>query len=132
LFKGLSGNKMLDEVNYEKYSIIHQRWIKMKAPPLSIGYTVGLDGTSSGINYSAENRLFNSRATRTVIISIPGTAFAKDGIIQYEGPTNGNLQKFYDYNVFVYAYSNYSTSSALGYYVGAVNDAFVRLSYKDL
>lgn len=134
LWKGLSGNKMLDEINYERYSVIYQKWGKMKAP----GMTMGVGGTStatgSGVAYAADNAQGNyqSRATRILKIDIPGYKFAKDGIIQYEGPANSTLQKMFDYNVFVYAYSNYSTSSALGFYVLAVNDAFVRLHYKDI
>jgi hypothetical protein len=125
---------MLDEINYEKYSVIFQKWGKIKAAPLSMGSNAASDGTSTGIYYNASSGDYNnqSRATKIVKINIPGSKFAKGGVIQYEGPTNGTLQKFFDYNVFVYAYTNYSTSAALGYNVLAVNDAFVRLSYKDL
>ena len=134
LFKGFSGNKMLDEINYEKYSVIYQKWGKLKAPNLSMGSGTAQDATSSGVYYVADQR--QSRATRILKIDIPGSKFAKGGIIQYEGPTNGTLQKFFDYNVFVYAYSNYNTlaptSVSSGYNVLAVNDAFVRLYYKDL
>jgi len=136
LFKGMSGNKMLDEINYERYSVIYQKWGKIKAPNVSVGGSATQDGTGTGIYYSAENRLFLSRATRILKINIDGKKFAKDGIIQYEGPANGNLQKFFDYNVFVYAYSNYSTIAPTtltsGYNVLAVNDAYVKLTYKDM
>jgi len=141
LFKGMSGNKMLDEINYERYSVIYQKWGKIKAPPLSMGRNAAQDATttepSTGIYYnasSADNRY--SRATRIIKIKIDGKKFAKEGIIQYEGPANGNLQKFFDYNVFVYAYSNYNTlaptSLTAGYNVLAVNDAYVKLTYKDM
>ena len=142
LFRGLSGNKMLDEINYEKYSVIYQKWGKIKAPNLSMGRQAAQDASltqpSTGIYYNSGTieGNFLSRATKIIKINIPGSKFAKGGIIQYEGPTNGNLQKFYDYNVFVYAYSNYNTLApsgvTAGYNVLAVNDAFVRLSYKDL
>lgn len=139
LFKGLSGNKMLDEINYEKFSVIYQKWGKIRSPPLSVGAAPADAATlSSGIYYntSAGSTNFLSRATKIVKINIPGTKFAKDGIIQYEGPSNGTLQKFYDYNVFIYAYANYSTTAPTsltsGYNVLAVNDAYVRLAYKDL
>ncbi|KAJ1490764.1 hypothetical protein T484DRAFT_1743391 [Baffinella frigidus] len=32
LFVGQSGNKMLDNIDYERYSVIHQKFFKMKAP----------------------------------------------------------------------------------------------------
>lgn len=140
LFKGLSGNKMLDEINYEKYSVIYQKWGKIKAPNLSVGGAPSQTATvvPTGVYFAADDPKANyqSRATRIVVINIPGSKFAKGGVIQYEGPANSTLQKFFDYNVFVYAYSNYSTAAptsvTAGYNVLAVNDAFVRLFYKDL
>jgi len=140
LFKGLSGNKMLDEVNYERYTVIYQKWGKIKAPPQSVGRGAIADNTttepSTGSYYSDGNRNYLSRATKILKINIDGKKFAKDGIIQYEGPANTTLQKFFDYNVFVYAYSNYNTlaptSITSGYNVLAVNDAYVQLLYKDI
>jgi len=139
LFKGLSGNKMLDEVNYERYTVIYQKWGKIKAPNNSVGRAPVQDATttepSTGIYYAAYNNVL-SRATKIVKINIDGKKFAKDGIIQYEGPANTTLQKFFDYNVFVYAYSNYNTLAPTtltsGYNVLAVNDAYVQLLYKDI
>jgi len=136
LFKGMSGNKMLDEINYERYSVIYQKWGKIKAPNQSAGSAAYQSGESTGIYLSNYGNTSLSRATRILKINIDGKKFAKDGIIQYEGPANGNLQKFFDYNVFVYAYSNYNTlaptSITAGYNVLAVNDAYVKLTFKDM
>lgn len=133
LWKGLSGNKMLDEINYERYSVIYQKWGKIKAGNTGASTASGGGFTNGGLFDANANAVVTySRPTRILKIDIPGSKFAKGGVIQYEGPANSTLQKTYDYNVFVYAYSNYSTSSALGFYVLAVNDAFVRLHYKDL
>jgi len=138
LFKGMSGNKMLDEINYERYSVIYQKWGKIKAPNMTGGDAPTIAATGSGIYVAGGQTTANylSRATKILKINIDGKKFAKDGIIQYEGPANSTLQKFFDYNVFVYAYSNYSTiaptSLTSGYNVLAVNDAFVKLSFKDL
>lgn len=136
LFKGLSGNKMLDEINYERYTVIYQKWGKIKSAPVSAGDSATQAGTSTGIYAASSSLNYLSRATRIIKIDIDGKRFAKDGIIQYEGPANGNLQKFFDYNVFVYAYSNYNTlaptSLTAGYNVLAVNDAYVQLAYKDM
>lgn len=133
LFKGLSGNKMLDEINYERYGVVYQKWGKMKAG--NIGAVVASGGTLTGGGIFDTPNLY-SRQTKILKIDIPGYKFAKDGIIQYEGPANSTLQKYFDYNVFVYAYSNYSTlaptSVTAGFNVLAVNDAYVRLFYKDL
>jgi len=142
LFKGLSGNKMLDEVNYERYSILYQKWGKIYAPNGSAGpYASQINTTthpSTGI-YLAEgigSQNVISRATRIIKIDIPGSKFAKDGIIQYEGPANTTSQKFFDYNFLCFAYTNYNTlaptSITAGYNVLAINDAYVQLNYKDL
>ena len=62
-------------------------------------------------------------------ISIPGAKFGKGGVVQYE---NGSPQtKFFDYHLLFFAYSNYSTASALGFNVARINDAFAKMRYKD-
>jgi len=62
-------------------------------------------------------------------INIPGKKFGRNGVVQYE---NGSTQpKFFDYHLLFFAYSNFSTSDTLGFFVGRVNDAFVKLHYKD-
>jgi len=132
LFNGVSGNKMLDTLNYQRYTVIYEKWGKIKAPPLGLGGASQVSGTGSGIYgadpATAENRL--SRATQIVKFDVDGSKFSKDKVIQYDAD-NSSVQKTYDYNLLIYAYSNFSTSSALGYYVLAVNDYYHRLVYKD-
>jgi len=132
LFNGLSGNKMLDTINYERYSIIYQKWGKIKAPGLSVGGASTTSGTSTGIfqNNSSPEYNYLSRATKIVKFELPGTKFYKNGIVRYDA--GGDDGKFYDFNVLIYAYSNFSTSSALGYNVLAVNDYYHLLQYKDM
>jgi len=70
-----------------------------------------------------------SRASRMFNIYIPGSKFGRSGVFQYE---NGSQQpKFFDYHLIFFAYSNFSTSDTLGFNVARVNDAFVKLHYKD-
>lgn len=131
LFNGLSGNRMLDTINYERYSILYQKWGKIKAAPESAGRLatedVSIINPGTGIYVAGDDKFHNTRATKIIKFDIAGSKFAKDGIIQYDG--GGSAQKFFDYNLMVFAYSNYSTSEA--YYVLAVNDYFHRLVYKD-
>lgn len=131
LFNGLSGNKMLDTLNYERYSVIYQKWGKITARNMSMGPNPSTAGTAMGIyNPEAGTVNYQSRATKIVKFSIDGKKFARNGIIKYDaGGVDG---KFFDYNVLVYAYSNYSTSSALGYNVLAVNDYYHLLEFKDI
>lgn len=133
LFTGLSGNKMLDTIRTERYTILFQKYFKIKAPNAS---TWGTETTTagvpngSGVNFmnesSGDHKL--SRASKIVSAWIPGKAFTKSGIITYE---NGLDQtKFFDYHVCLYAYSNYSTDQDL-WYVGRVNDYVQQMYFKD-
>ena len=139
LFTGLSGNKMIDTINKERYTILFQKYFKIKAPnasassasgtSLSAGITV--PPTTAGIYYG--NSGFAdapkiSRATKIIKAWIPGKAFARNGVIQYENA--GTQVKFFDYQVLLYAYSNYSTDQDI-FYVGRCNDYINQLYFTD-
>lgn len=128
LWKGQSGNKMLDTIDTERYTVIKQKWFKITAANSStIGANIG--GISSGINSQNAGEVTLSRATKIVKLAIPGKKFGKSGKIIYE---NGSSQvKFFDYRVMLFAYSNWSTSDGLGYNVGRVNDYVKIMKYKD-
>lgn len=134
IFNGLSGNKMLDTLNTERYTFLADKWVKIKAPNQTPVSATGLNGevalgTNAGIEYITDaNQQALSRATRIVKLWIPGTKFAKSGIIKYED--NSSQPKFFDYHLVVYAYSNYTTAQDL-WYVGRVNDTVVQMYYKD-
>jgi len=132
MFMGISGNKMLDNFNYERYTIIYQKWGKITSRNTgAINYMGGASYVGSGLNdTTAGVQTTQSRATKIIKFEIPVKKFSKDGVIQYEA-NNSAQQKFFDYNIFVYAYSNYATSEALGWNVMWVNDFFTRLTYKD-
>lgn len=131
LFNGLSGNRMLDTLNYERYTVLYQKWGKIKSANESGGRAAAEDlsiiNPGTGMYIAGDDKFHTSRATRIIKFDIPGSKFAKNGIIQYDG--GGASQKFFDYNLLVFAYSNYSTSEV--YYVMAVNDYYHRLIYKD-
>lgn len=138
LFNGLSGNKMLDSVNTERYSVIYQRYVKMKSPGFgvsSIGGGTTVVGTlgpppapDAGIRFDAANYNMLSRATKIVKVWIPGRKFGRKGKIVYED--NSSQVKFFDYHVLLYAYSNYSTNQDL-WNVGRLNDYVQQLYFKD-
>jgi len=132
LFNGVSGNKMLDTLNYQRYTVIHEKWGKIKAAPQSAGSGASSSGTATGIYYDTATTPFQgSRATQIVKFDVDGSKFSKNKIIQYDAD-NSSVQKTYDYNLLIYAYSNFSTSALLGYNVLAVNDYYHRLVYKDI
>lgn len=130
LFNGESGNKMMDSINKERYTVIAQKYTKLKAPNMSVP-TPFETATGSGVYVETTHQSQGgglSRATRIVRMWVPGTKFAKSGIITYENGSNS--PKFFDYHVVCYAYSNYSTLQDV-YYVGRVNEFLARMYYKD-
>ena len=132
MWQGVSGNKMLDHFNNERYTLIAQKWLKIKGPNFGVDGQTNAVGVGSGALYTHtgdQDHTTHSRATKMFNIWIPGDKIASGGNLQYE---NQSAQpKFYDYHALIYAYSNYSTSDVLGYNVGRVNDAFIKLYYKD-
>jgi len=127
LWKGHSGNKMLDTYDTERYTVLHNHSFKLKSP------NYGANGTDSGTLLLPSGALnitgsTISRSTKIVKFWLDGTKFKRDRIIQYE---NGSSQvKFFDYNVVVYAYSNYSSSQDI-YNVARLNDYVKIMYYKD-
>lgn len=127
LFNGLSGNKMLDTINTERFTVLAQKYFKITAP--NLGANSGIfTGTTSGA-FTADNNLALSRATKIIKLWIPYKKFSKNGVIQYENI--GQQTKFFDYHVILFAYSNYSTSDALNYNVGRVNDYIKQVYFTD-
>lgn len=133
LFTGLSGNKMLDTVNTDRYTVLYQKWGKIRPLGMSVGRRGIQDSSvtepSTGMYLQNDASVTMSRATKIIKFTVPGSKFAKGGVIQYNDASGD--QKFFDYNLLVYAYSNFTTSSALGYNVLAVNDYYHLLKYKD-
>jgi len=123
LWQNASGNKMLDTFNTERFSVLHTKYVQMKAPNLGI--------EPSGIQELGGGRAIGpvqiSRATKIVKFFIPGKRFTRNGILQYEGQTT--QVKFFDYHFCIYAYSNFSTTELFN--VGRLNDCFIKLHYKD-
>lgn len=131
LFTGLSGNKMLDTFNTDRYTIIKQKYFKLRAPNTgTIGGQLGSVNTGSGLVLHSDqlNEVVTSRASKIVKMFIPGTAFSRSGVIQYENDSPN--PKFFDYRCILYAYSNYSTNQDV-WNVARLNDVVKVMYYKD-
>jgi len=140
MFNGVSGNKMIDTLNRERYTFLFTKTFKIK----SNAPTAAMDGTTSnndeitlaGVGgsgiYNANgsaNPAASSRYTKIIKTWIPGTKFSRSGVIQYEA--DGSQQvKFFDYHLVLYAYSNYSTNQDV-WNVARLNDAVIQMYYKD-
>lgn len=130
IFNGLSGNKMLDTLNKERYSFLADKWFKIKAPNMSIPDPSEAAGVGSGIIYEGATHVAMaiSRATKIVKLWIPGSKFARNGHLKYNDQSTQT--KFFDYHVILFAYSNYSTLQDT-YYVSRVNDYIKVMYFKD-
>lgn len=131
LFNGLSGNKMLDTLNTERFTIIHRVVGKIVSNnPGAVAGLAGIGNVGSGLFDNGNGQVAPySRATKIVKFYIPGEKFVRGGRLIYEN--GGGQPKFFDYTVLVYAYSNYSTSEALGFNVARINDYIKVMYYKD-
>ena len=130
LFNGLSGNKMLDTINRERFTIVYEKWGKIKMGNIGANSATGVPLLNAGLfDAGSSYSNFVSRPTKIVKFYLPYSKFQKSPVLKYE---NGTSQlKFFDYRVVVYAYSNFSTSEALGYNVLAVNDYVKTMYFKD-
>lgn len=130
MFNGISGNKMIDTFNRERYTKIYSETFKLKAPnngSFASRYAPSPFG-DSGIAYRTDETEQLSRATKIVKVWVPGEKFVPKGLVQYEN--NSGQVKFYDYHILLYAYSNYSTNQDV-WYIARLNDAVIQLYYKD-
>jgi len=105
LWQGASGNKMIDTINTERYSVLAQKYVKLTAPN-QVNTPTGTQRVGSGFQ-TGTNTI--SRATRIIKFYIPGSKISRNGIVQYEN--NSSQVKFFDIYLLCYAYSNYSTSA---------------------
>jgi hypothetical protein len=130
LFNGVSGNKMIDTFNSERYTRLYSQTFKVVARNQGTnGGMISATGFgSSGAYLAGEDNPTLSRATRIMKIWLPGTKFARNGKIQYE--QQGSQVKFFDYHILLFAYSNYSSNQDV-WNVARINDTVLQLYYKD-
>lgn len=121
-FKGVSGNKMIDQINTERYTIIAQKSFNVyppNAPPATIVSITGIPATAA-VSGITGNKVFS--------MSVPGKKFGKNGNVTYENESNTQV-KFYDYRLVCVAYDWYGTPETNN--VGFVNDGYVKIYFKD-
>jgi len=126
LFKNSSNNKMLDQVDTDRYTVVAQKIFTISCTnpaasgvvlpgPLSSG--VPNAGTPAGIG------------TKIVSMYLPGKKFGRGGYVQYENSSATQL-KFYNYKICVLAYDWFQTAQDINN-VGLVNEIYTKLYYKD-
>ena len=133
LFAGLSGNKMIDTINRERYTIVAQKYVKLKASNTGtygpeIGSVIPLV-PNYGFNRVMDADVIQSRTTKIVKLYVPGAKFGRNGLLKYENASTFQT-KFFDYTLVVYAYSNQSTNQDI-VDVMRVNDFLKQIYYTD-
>ncbi len=67
---------MLDTIDRERYTILYEKWGKIKAPSMSVGDAPTQAGTSTGIYVGATLPAnYQSRATKIVKMWLPASKF---------------------------------------------------------
>lgn len=122
LFKDMTANKMIDQINTERFTIVAQKTVNV-SPPNSAATGVNLvTGTTTG-------SVIGTTGSRIVTMYVPGKKFGRDGLVTYE---NGSFTqvKFYDYRLCCVAYDWYGTPQDVND-VGVINDGYFKMYFKD-
>lgn len=122
IFKGMTGNKLIDQLNTEKYTVVAQKRFDV-SPPNTGAYSIGaltgvpVSATASGIT-----------GNKIVKFWIPGRKFGRGGHVQYENASAN--PKFFDYRWVLFAYDWYGTPQDTNN-VGFLNECWSKLYFKD-
>lgn len=122
-FKNACANKMIDQVNTERFTIIASKRVSLKssntvAANFSSINGVPTSGTPAGLPGSAILSMW-----------IPGRKFGRGGNVQYENNSTSQL-KFFDYRLCAVVYDWNVTPQDFNN-VGYINDGYCKLYFKD-
>lgn len=126
LFKGITGNKIIDQMNTERFSIVASKKFTISASASAAATVsatgVPLSGISSGVDTAGQG-------TKAWSMWVPGKKFGRNGNIQYENLSVSQV-KFYDYRIVVLAYDWYGTAQDVNN-VGKINEMYCKMYFKD-
>lgn len=121
IFKNDSNNKMIDQLNTERFTVVAQKIFNISASNVAASGTEAANGApiiaqAGGVG------------TRTFKMWVPGSKFGNNGNLQFE---NGSSQpKFYDYRICILVYDWYGTPQDVNN-VGRINELYTKLYFKD-
>lgn len=122
LFTSDSENKMIDQVNNERFTIVAQKIFNIGNVGAQPVITVDAAGQPGDSNRA-------SIGTRTFKMWIPGSKFGNGGIVKFENASQTQV-KFFDYRICIVAYDWYGTPQDLNN-VGKINELYTKLYFKD-
>lgn len=120
IFKNDSNNKMIDQVNTERFSILAQKTFNINASNIA--------ASAAEVSGAPLTANAGGVGTRVVKMWIPGTKFGRGGNVQFENV--GTQPKFYDYRIVVLVYDWYGTPQDVNN-VGRINELYTKLYFKD-
>jgi hypothetical protein len=122
LFTSDSDNKMIDQVNNERFTIVAQKIFNIS----NVGTQPATSVLASG-EPAASDR--GSIGARTFKMWIPGYKFGNNGVIKYENASQTQV-KFYDYRIVIVAYDWFGTPQDVNN-PGKINELYTKLYFKD-
>lgn len=133
LFEGVTGNKLLDYVDTDKYTIEFQRWIHVKAPNAGTQSAANANGTYNAADFSGTETVMT---TPKKVVKLYWPCKKHIRLHDYsdretiDGLTDRQRPKNFNHYVLIYAYDNYITPQDLTT-VGRVNDYVSKIYVKD-
>lgn len=121
-FKGDTDNKMLDQINTERFTIVASRYFTISAA------NPGANGVAVLTGEPTTTGAVGGQGTKIIKMWIPGRKFGRGGNVIYED--GGSVPKFFDYRLVVMAYDWYGTPQDVNN-VGIGNEIFSKLYFKD-
>ena len=122
VFKGICANKMIDQLNTERFGIVWQTTFNISASNGAATSVNAVGAVATGSN--------NGIMTRKGSAWIPGRRFGKNGVIQFTNATTSGQVKYYDYKFIVVAYDWFGTPQDVNN-VGLINCFYSKLYFKD-
>lgn len=132
LFQGISGNKLIDYVNVSRYTILFNKYYKIKAPNQGTSALITGNGTYATADALDEDIRRMNPGTRLIKEWIPfnnTVTYREDGTAN-QG-TDDTSPKFFDYHVLCYAYDHFGTPQDVNV-VGIVNEYCQMMYFKDI
>lgn len=121
LFKGIVGNKVIDQMNTERFSIVASKKFTIS--------TSSAQAQASGLTGAPTMTDSGGQATKAWSMWIPGAKFGRNGQVTYENLSTTQV-KFYDYRIIIVAYDWLGTPQDVNS-VGRINEMFCKMYFKD-
>lgn len=132
LFEGTSGNKMIDYIDTDRFTVAYQKWIHVKAPNAGTAAGVNANGTYYANDVAGAETIMT---TPKKVVKLYWPCKKHIRLMDYsDRETIDGIervrQKDFNYHVLLYAYDNYQTPQDLTT-VGRVNDYVSKIYVKD-